>query len=161
MAIVATDIKWYRTGDGTLNGSLGGAATATEWAAAEKLFGDVTGTQSQAGITRYRAVTVKNTHATLTLSTVKLWVNQDTDTEIDIAIVATKNTAPGSIGSETSAPAGITFTGGGAHTSGTALTIPDLAPGDYQAVWIRSTVTSSHAAVNESWSVEVDGDTPA
>lgn len=83
MPIVQSDIKFYLSGGGSNtdpNAALGGAISSTEIvdASDNNLFDDVTGDESNAGDTEYRAFYVKNTHASLTWQNVKVWIQTNT-----------------------------------------------------------------------------------
>lgn len=83
MPIVATDIKIYEskstaTGDGEAGGNgLGKYRSSDEIVTDtdENLFDNVTASESELGDTEYRAFFVKNTHATLTFTSAKVYIS--------------------------------------------------------------------------------------
>jgi hypothetical protein len=161
MPIVASDIKMYKS-----TNNLGGAITGNVVTSAllEDVFANITGDEATAGVTKYACLFVKNTHGTLTLTTVKEWIltntpSADTDVKIGIAPEA-KNTASEVIANENTAPTGVTFA---SHaTEGAAITIPDLAPADYQAFWVELIVNAAAAATAlDNFIIKVKGDSPA
>lgn len=112
----------------------------------EKVFDDVTKAESLAGVTRYRCIYVQNNHASDTLSTVKIWISANTPGQdnIDIALsTGGKNSTPATIASETTAPADANFTATNPIDETSALTIGDLAFGDYYPIWIKNEVPAS------------------
>lgn len=88
MSIVATDIKKYKSANGS---SEGGVITATEItdATIDNLFPSVTVQQAQDGETDYRKFFVKNTNPSINWSNVVVWKSLPTpsaDDEIAIAV---------------------------------------------------------------------------
>lgn len=88
MSIVAADIKYYKS-NGT--DSTGGTITATEITdnILNNLFDDVSASESEAGLTDYRKLFVKNTHATLSWTIVQFWrqvATTSADDEITLGI---------------------------------------------------------------------------
>jgi len=61
------------------------------------------------------------------------------------------------VSSETSAPAGVSFSTPSALASG--LSLGDLPAGQHFAVWVRRTVTTGAAATSDSFTLRVQGDT--
>lgn len=168
MPIVSSDIKLYLSGGASnsdVNASLGGAISSTQVTdnTLHNLFDKVTGSEASAGDTEYRAIYVKNTHATLTLESPKVYVSTNTpstDTTIDISVATESGSPIQSVANENTAPSGQSFS---APTSeGTALSLGDLAPGVSKAIWIRRTVTAGAVAyANDSVVLRVFGDTNA
>jgi hypothetical protein len=110
----------------------------------QNVFDTVTASQALIGKTSYRCLYILNKHATDTAVGVTVWVSQNTPAgdEIDIglgtaAIGATEQT----IGNETTAPSGVTFS----HpiTYGTGLAIGNIAAGSYKALWQRRIVPAN------------------
>jgi len=155
MAIVATDIKMYLSGGGsnsTPSSSLGGAISTTTQTGSSinDLWDDISAAETLAGDTEYRCIYVKNTHATLTLTSAVVWIETQTpatDTSIEIglgtaAISGTEQT----VANESTAPSGVTYTA--LTGSGNSLSIGNLAAGAYKAIWIKRVVTASGSAYN-------------
>jgi hypothetical protein len=164
MPIGSTDIKFYLSGGAANtnpNASLGGARSSTEIASGSlhNLFRKVTGDESAAGITLYRAFYVKNNHATLTWETVKSWFTA-LPAGGSIAMGLEPNTTPQSVANETTAPAGVSFTTPTTKAGGVAL--GDMAAGGEKMLWLRLTIAAGQAASNNnSFSVKTEGDTAA
>jgi hypothetical protein len=164
MPVSDTDIKYYYSGDGTPQGSLGGAITSNEvpGSGTNVIFDDVDASEAQAGDVEYRCIYVKNTHATDTLYSAKVFISQDTtsaDDEVDIGLdPAGKNGTATSIADEGTAPTGVTFSHPTDYDTG--LSLGDLGPGEYYAIWIRRTVNANAASIaNNSYQIKVQGQT--
>jgi hypothetical protein len=171
MAILTADIKYYLSGGAgntDPNLSLGGVrSTTTEVVdnVDNNLFDDVTGDEADIGDIEYRGIFVRNENATLTWTSIKFWVSQDTsstDDEIDIAITGLgKNVAMETCVDEDTAPSpAVTFS----HptTKATGLSIVDLSPNDYFGIWFRRTVNASaSAASGVNFKFTCEGDSPA
>lgn len=164
MPIVAADIKRYLSGGAANTNpdlSFGGAISTTE-VVGSTIFSTVTGAQSTAGRTRYRAVYLKNTHATLTYLGTKIWIGTDTpsaDTDADIALSAQGlNTTITATADEVTAPAGVTFTNA-AVSEATGLTMGDIAAGQNYGFWMKNVINAGAAAVADSFTVNYTGDT--
>jgi hypothetical protein len=163
MPIVASDIKQRLSGgaaNASANASLGGAKSSND--APSALFDNVSSAEAVAGLVEYRCVYIHNAHASLTLQSPKIWIQTNTapsDTQIAIglgssAVSGTEQT----VANEATAPVGgVTFSEPTNEAGGLALT--DLAPGASKAVWIRRTITAGAAAVNDSYTIRVKGDT--
>lgn len=172
MAIVAADIKKYLSGGASNtdpNASIGGAISTTEItdSSLHNLFDVVSGTEASSGDAEYRCFYIKNTHASLTWQTVKLWIQTttpSTDSVIAIGLdpvgISGTATAPGAEGT---APTGVTFTS--PTSEGAALTLPgdgNLDLSEYIAVWLRRTISSGAAAYSsDSVVLRAQGDTAA
>lgn len=128
-------------------------------AAIGNVFDNVGPADSLAGSTEYRCIYVKNTNATTTVNDAKVWIKQLTTgpDEIHIGLDPVGNGNGSSTGvattiaNETTAPAGVTFSQ--PTTSGVALSIGTLAPGECRAIWERRTVpaeTTGNIAANQS-----------
>lgn len=164
MPIVAADIDYFLSGGASnadADASIGGAKSST--AAPSGLFDTVTGAQSTAGDINYRCIYVQNTHATLTLIGAKAWLDANTasaDTTIDIGLgAAAVSATETAIADEATAPATVTFSAPTDLAGG--LSIGDLAPGEFKAIWLRRTVDASAAASNDTYTLRVGGDTAA
>lgn len=169
MAIVATDIKVYLSGGAgntVPDNSLGGVRSTTEVvdATLHNLFDIVSGAESTAGDTEYRAIYVRNEHATLTYQSAEVWIqanttSTDTSAEISLgtaAIDATEQT----IVNESTAPIGTTFST--AAGQGNALAIGNLAPDSFKAIWVKRVVDAGSAAFNnDTLVVRFNGQTAA
>jgi len=168
MPIVASDIKLYLSGGAgntDPNASLGGAISTTEVVdnTLHNLFDKVSGAEASAGDTEYRLFYVKNTHATLTLQSAKIYIDTNTpstDTSVEISVATETGSPTQTIANENTAPATQTFVT--AAGVGNALTIGDLAPGVVKGIWIKRIVGSSATAyANDSVVIKTYGDTDA
>lgn len=164
MAITATDIKKYLSGGGANTdpaASIGGAISSTE-VVGSTILSTVTGAQSTAGRTRYRAIYIKNTHGSLTYQSAKVWIGTDTpsaDTDADVALSAQGlNATVTAIADEVTAPASVTFTNG-ATSEGTGLSMGDIPAGQSYGLWIKNVINASAAAVADSFTINYTGDT--
>lgn len=172
MPIESKDIE-YRLSGGASNTSaaaaLGGAMSTVEGgkitsAAANNIFDDVTGDESKAGDTEYRAIFVKNAHATLTLKGAKVWIKQDADSEDDKTEIALADESHSesieTIANESTAPSGPTFSAPASKEAG--LELGDLEPGEYVGIWIKRTISAEASAQNEvEFILRAEGDTAA
>lgn len=164
MAIVSTDIH-YRLSGGAANAlpaaSLGGAKSSND--AGAGIFDDVTSSESAAGDVEYRCVYAHNAHATLTLSNAVAWLptnTPDTQTTVDIGVgTSAVNGTEQTVADENTAPTDVTFAA--AATQGAGIALGDLPPGQSRAIWLRRTVNAGAAAVADSFTLRVTGDTAA
>lgn len=162
MAIVSTDIKQRLSGgaaNAVANASLGGAKSSND--APSALFDNVSSAEAAAGLVEYRCVYIHNAHGSLTLQAPKIWIQVNTppaDTQIAIGLgTSAVNATEQTVANEGTAPAGVTFSEPANEGAGLALT--DLPAGQHKAVWIRRTITAGAAAVNDSYTLRVKGDT--
>ena len=177
MPIVASDIQWRLSGgaaNATIANSRGGAisSTAVTDNTLENLFPSVTGPQATSGATHYRLIYLRNAHATLALTTPKVWIDQVTaSTSDEIAL----GLDPGSVSSSTtdstinttedangtSTPAGVTFSTpliGSPLSLGTDVT----ANGGKKGIWIRRIVNAGASAFNDNNAIiKANGETTA
>lgn len=164
MPIVAADIKKYLSGGAgntDPNASLGGAISSTELVdnTSHNLFDNVSGAESLAGDVEYRAIFVKNTHATLTLYGAKIFISANTDspdTEVGISVATEVGSPIQSIANEGTAPTGQAFSLADGEANG--LSLGDIDPGEIIGIWLKRTVLSSAEASNDSVSIDVVGD---
>lgn len=163
MAIAATDLVYYLSGGGSNTDpdlSLGGIISTTQ--AGTDLFDNVGATEASAGDTEYRGFYVKNTNATDTAFGVKIWIATNTPSTYTAAQIALADEAVGAtietIADESTAPSGPTFDD--AEDEANALTIGDLAPGEYKGIWLKRVVTASAPAyANDTLTIRVKADT--
>lgn len=155
----ASDLVWrYSGGAANTNPSLsiGGALSTAGGGVIDDnvlhdIFDLVSGAQRQAGYVDYRAIYVRNEHATQTAYNAALWISTD-NTEIDVALateavsVAIANT----IATEETAPTLAWLSGGAwSHptTEGAALSIGDIPAGGYKGIWIRRTIPAGSSSI--------------
>lgn len=164
MAIASTDIH-YRLSGGASNAvplaSLGGIKSSVD--ATGVIFDDVSSAEATAGDVEYRCVYVHNTHASLTLIGAVLWMlanTPSTSTTIDVGVgTSAVNGTEQTVADEGTAPTGVTFAAAASQAAGIAL--GDIPAGQSRAVWLRRTVTAGAAAVADSFTLRVTGDTAA
>jgi hypothetical protein len=165
MAIVSTDLKFYLSGGGSNadpNASLGGAISSVQ--VGTNLFDDIGVSEAASGDTEYRAYFVKNTNATDTAYSVKVWISSNTlatSTSIQIALAdeGVANTIE-TVGSEATAPTGPTFDD--AEDEANALTIGNLTPGQAHGLWVKRVVTATTTAfANDAATIRVKANTAA
>jgi hypothetical protein len=162
MAIASTDIH-YRLSGGASNSSpassLGGAKSSTDAGAA--IFDDVSSAEAAAGDTEYRCVYVHNGHASLTLIGAVLWIAANTpspSTTIDVGVGSSAvNGTEQAVADENTAPSGVTFAA--AASQGAGIALGDIPAGQSRAVWLRRSVSAGAAAVADSFTLRVAGDT--
>lgn len=174
MAITATDIIYrYTQGNtsaqttSTAAGSLGGTVSSSAITdnSANNLFDDVSGAESAAGDTEYRAIGILNNHGSLTWQSVVVWISSDTtsaDTDFDVALdpdaAGGATACDNTIANESTAPTGVTFANT-AVSKGTGLSIGNLTPGQYKVIWVKRVVSASAAAASDTATIRVEGDT--
>jgi len=169
MPIVASDIvERLSGGSGNTdpNASLGGAisTTAVTDNTTHNVWDVVSSAESSAGDTEYRCIYVRNSHASLTLQSAKVWISTNTpsaDTAIRIALgTSAVNGTEQTIANETTAPTGVTWST--AANEGAALSIGNIPNGQHKAIWIERVITAAAAAANDdSYVLSYAGDTAA
>lgn len=165
MPIVASNIVFYLSGGAgntDPNAALGGSRSTTEWPNGGALFDTISGAENAASDVEYRCVYVRNEHATLTLQAAKVYVSAETAGGASVAIALAGEGVGGTaetVANEGTAPAGETFST--PTTTGAALTIGDLGPNAFQAIWVRRTAANTGAVNNDGFTLTVFGDTAA
>lgn len=141
MAVTSGDLKFYLT---ALTGgkSLGGAiGTAVSCGTAFNVFDLVTGPEGVAGTVDYRCVYLKN-ESSQTAFDCRVWVDSQVAggaTVTGLGVDPNAASSGGSsvtIASETTAPAGVTFSGPPTDDAG-GLVLGDLTAGQCRAFWVR------------------------
>lgn len=182
MAIVANDIKIkLSTKSGSagnslaqadVNASLGKYISTTELttAVANNLFDNVTGAENAASTVDYRCIFVHNSHGSLTLENAAIYISSQVagGTTIAIAIDDLAASAIDSSSAQAYADASETTdpdAGVGAFSSpsssGTALSLGNIAAGFCRAVWVRRTAANTVAVDSDGATLVVFGDTAA
>lgn len=149
------------------NNSLGKYISTTQWTGGtlHDLFDLVTGLENAASQVDYRCIFVHNNHGTLTLSNAVVWISAQVAGGATIAIGIDTNGVSGissssaqavTVGSTTTAPAGVTFSN--PTTEGAALALGDLLPATCRAVWIQRTAANTSALINDGATLSVSGD---
>jgi hypothetical protein len=163
--IVTTDIKNYLSGgasNSNVNASLGGVISSVEVVdnTLNNLFAYAPASEALVGSTKYRAIYVKNTHATLTYIGAIVYVNSNTPsatTNVQISVATEVGSPVQTIVNENTAPTGQTFYD--ASGTGGALEIGDLAPGEKKAIWVKWVIDANTTAVNDTVTISYRGET--
>lgn len=148
MPISPVDIE-LRLSGGSSNGdaslSIGGAKSSVAIVDSlyNNLFNNVVSQKAKDGYTNYRCIYIHNGHSELDLMNAAIFILQLTPSpndEIDIGVGSSAvNATEPTIASETTAPAGVTFSR--PILFGNALPLGTIAPDQHKAVWIRRTVS--------------------
>lgn len=132
-------------------------------------FDNISGAENAASAVDYRCFFVHNNHGSLTISNVGVYIAAEVAGGASVAL-AVDNIAASAIGataaqaaliaSETTTPSGVgSFSS--PTTSGTALSLGTLAPGQCRAFWVRRTAANSAALDADGFTFGVTFDTPA
>lgn len=172
MPIVSSDIKFILSGGAANtdpNAALGGdistdGSGVITTDVVNNLWDNVSGAESAAGDIEYRAIFVKNTHGSITLTGAKVWISSNTTSADDTVAIALADEGIAdsieTIPDESTAPTGPTFSS--PSSFGAGLSLGDLADGEAFGVWIRRTVTAEAAAANNNpYTLSVQGETAA
>lgn len=173
MPITSSDILEFLSGgsgNSSTTASLGGNPSTTQITdnTTHNIWDVVSSAESSAGDTEYRCIYVKNEHDTLTLQSAKVWIQTNTpssDTSVEIglgssAVGSNPNEQGGALANEQTAPTSVTFST--AAGEGNALSIGNIPPNQYKAIWIKRIVSASAAAANDdSYVLSYAGDTAA
>jgi hypothetical protein len=122
----------------------------------QKLFLDQTKAESNAGVTKYHCFAIKNTHASMSMIEVKLWVASNTpgaDTNslyLDPIVAGAGGTGPTAVANENTAPAASTFVTPDSSTHADVLNVGVLTSGQCRFFWVKqltpSGITTATAA---------------
>lgn len=150
--------------------SLGDQISTTAWAggSANDLFDDISGAENAASTVDYRGIFLHNSNASNTLENPTLYLSAETAGGASIA-VAVDNTAASAIGSgstqmttianETTSPGGGAGSFSSPTTSGTGLSLGNIATGNCKGFWVRRTAANTAALSNDGVTIAVTGDT--
>lgn len=167
MPIVASDIKIYLSGgaaNSDPNAALGGAISSVELVdnTINNLFALATASEADAGSVKYRAIFIKNMHATLTLTAPKVYIDTNTTsptTAVQIALADETGSPIETVGNEDTAPTGPTFSTADGYAN--SLSLGSLAPGETKAIWLKYTITALTEAIVDELTIGVKGETEA
>jgi|SRR6478609_650083 hypothetical protein len=153
------------------NASLGKfiSTTPLSGTALNNLFDNISGAENAASATDYRVIFVHNSHATLTVTNVGVYISAEVAGGASIAL-AVDNIAASAIGSsspqatelatETTTPTGVgSFSS--PTTAGTALSIGTLTAGQCRAIVVRRTAANTAALDADGYTLGVVFDSPA
>lgn len=152
MPIPVTAVKLFKT-----TGGLGGGITATEATSgiSGNVFDAFSGAETAAGGTFYACLYIKNEDSTRTASTVEAFIDSETAHDgVNVSITkgtSAVNADEQTITDENTAPTGVTFADTDTTTTGDAtadvsVSLPDLAPNDTVAIWVRMVIDAATAA---------------
>lgn len=168
MAITAADISMRVSGgvgntdpEAALGGAMGTAAGAKITTnVLNNLFNDFTSAEASAGDDFFRGLYWDNEHGTLQYQAPVMWFSSQTssgDTDIDMAIAdEAKNVAIEVIADELTAPVGPTFTK--PASKGAGIAVGSLNAGDNRGFWLMYTVNAGAAAVLDTMTIDIEGD---
>ena len=172
MAVIAsTNLHWHLSGTASNNtdpaASIGGAISTVPVVAAT-IFDDVTGDEALAGLVTYRCVFFQNADDNATgLTTGKAWLTGTPATGETIAVAITGSGTATTVevaATETGTVAALTWSThlqASAKSAGLSLT-GTLGPSQCQAIWLRRSIGASCAATNnDTWTLNVEGDSTA
>lgn len=148
------------------NASLGKYLSTTDWAGGtlHDLFDLISQQENAASTADYRAIFLYNTHSTLTFLGIKVWISAQTAGGASISIgvdptaASNYNAAPVqavTAGSETTAPAGVTFSA--PTTEGTGISVGDLAPGKCRAIWVKRLAANTTGLAVDGATLSISG----
>ncbi len=169
MPIAASDINLRLSGGASNtdpNAALGGAMSTVGGGVItsdvlNNDMDDITSAEASAGITIYHCYFYENAHGSLTYIAPRFWIDSQTssvDTSVEVANAGeAKNTAAETVADEETAPVGEVFTTPANYAAG--ITLGDLNASDYKGVWVKYIVGSSAAAVLDSYTLGIQGDT--
>lgn len=130
------------------------------------LFRPVTAAEATDGVTTYRCLFFTNTHATVSLIGVRIWMAyyEPYGAEVAIGLDPAGVTADDSasaqaadIANEFTAPTGVSFTLNTTPLDGLKV-LETVAPGDCFAVWVRRRVRPGvHASASDAVTLHIDG----
>lgn len=162
MAIIASEIQYRLSGgaaNSNPNAALGGIKSSTAWTTT--LFDDVSSAEATGGSVEYRCFYVHNANSTLTLIAPKVWIVSNTTSATTTVAIGLGSSVQGgteqTVANETTAPSAVTFTEPVDFAGG--ITLGDIPAGGHRAVWIRRTVNAGTAAIADSFTIRVQGDT--
>lgn len=149
---MAATLVWRLTGGASNsdpNASLGGvrSSNALSATALNNLFDDVSPAESAAGDTEYRALDLYNS-GDATAGGVVVFMSTETTssgTQLDFGIEASPINSSLSVVNDSTAPAGVSFSH---YTSGSKLSLPDIAASSGCRVWFRRVVGAATANLN-------------
>jgi hypothetical protein len=167
MPIVAGDIHTLLSGgsaNSDPNAALGGiiSSVAIVDNTINNLFAAALSAEADAGSIKYRAFFVKNTHATLTYTTPKLYISSNTSsatTSVTVALADETGSPIETIANENTAPVGPTFVTAVDYANG--ISLGSLAPGASKGVWVKWVIDAATAAALDTMTFTVKGETAA
>ena len=160
MSITAPNFSFRLSGGASNavgNASLGGVKSSVAVpAGVDGLFDSVSAAEALAGSVEYRCIYLHNASGADTMTTAKVWIDANTPlagTTLAIGVgSASVNATEQTVGSETAAPTGVSFSE--PANAGAGLAVGTLAPGQHKAVWLRRTVSAGAASSpSDTWTL--------
>lgn len=153
---------------GTANASLGKYISTTAWAggSSNDLFDDISGAENAASTVDYRCIFVHNSNSANALQNAVAYLSAEVAGGASIAIgpdttaataLANAGVQALTVASETTAPAGVTFSS--PTTVGTGIALGSIPAGQVKAFWIRRTAANTAALSGDGVTIAVSGDT--
>lgn len=155
---------------GTAATSLGDQISTTAWAGGvlNDLFDDISGAENAASTVDYRCIFIHNSNASNTLENAVVYLSAETAGGASIAIaiddiaasaIGSASAQADAIASETTAPGAGVGAFSSPTTSGTGLSLGNIAAGSCRAIWIRRTAANTAALSADGVTIAVTGDT--
>lgn len=156
MSIESVDFEIRFSGGASNNSgdaSLGGVKSSNEAPETlNALFDAVGAAEALSGDIEYRCVYVHNGNVSDTMTDLRAYIASQTpsvDTALAIGVgTAAINGTEQTVGNESTAPSGVSFSS--PATAGTGIALGNLTTGQHKAVWIRRTVDAAAANVTDS-----------
>jgi hypothetical protein len=133
--------------------SVGGTLSSAQ--APASLWDSITRVEANAGESEYRLVYIYNND--VVPANVKVWIpTQPTPATMQIGnSTQAKNVTVTAVANENTAPAGVTFSN--PASSGAALNVADLNPGEFKGLWIKRTVAALTAGLIQApWTLRME-----
>lgn len=116
-----------------------------------EVIADLTEAERLVGRTSYRCLYLENTHPTESMANLTLWIdiaplNSGTTLTVGVDPVGLNGVAT-TIGDETTAPSGVTFSAPASY--GTGINLGTLVPGDFVAFWFKREVSAGAPATSQ------------
>jgi hypothetical protein len=159
MALTTANMVFYLSGgasNSSGDASLGGVISSNSPSPnINELFDYISAYEAEYSDAEYRCVYVKNTSTTETLYNAKVWISENTPsvyTEVEIGLgTSALGVDEQTVANESTAPIGVTFSI--PLTEATALSIGDMGPSKYKAVWIKRSVTATTTGISADYVV--------
>lgn|SRR3990167_3155189 len=165
MSVSATDIKFYLTGgaaNADVNASLGGTTSSVEITTAvlNNLFDNISAAEALSGDSEYRAIAIKNTHATDTLYSAKIWGSAYLEGSAYTFSHLALDSGTQSVADESTAPSAPTLTFDLFDSETDSLSLGDIAAGAQKRIWVKRSCNAAAAAYsNDLGTITVKGQT--
>lgn len=118
-------------------------ATVTVANRTEKMFASQTKAESNSGVTKYHCFAIKNTHASLTITDITLWIAENTPGAdsmalyLDPIVAGSGGTGPTAVANENTEPGSATWVVPDSYTHANVLSVGTLTTGQCRFFWIR------------------------